>query len=522
MGLQKAPTNRIHEPVAASLDRPIVLGTWRGNAPAPQHGTDIYQPLFHVLDQGRVGVGLGQVFVLTDGEISDTDRVIQLALSNRWNSRIFTVGIGDGADAGLMEGLANVTGGRSDFVVSGEDVSSKVIPQHQTSLSGLLTEVSVHVAEDSSINIAPFPILPISQCVSSTVFVKLSEPIESRTGVLVSGDYCCDRQDFVIESHPARIDTTLLYSLYAYEALWCLERDVSHPDVFAKCVNLSVSSGVLCKESAFVGVSQQPVHRRISRSDLRLLGLISHDSFPDDLICSAWCGARAQSSADNRAAAGVFGSDEAVGPQPIVTNGHSGGEADRDIRRIETLDVGLRERGFATMIAMTVSDDEPSERRVSIALFLIKLLFFVVARLFLLLREEFVVVQISRDVRRRRVESRLIDAQDGREAPVEAPLVDSGEHQRGDPEFLGHELAEDLRYEKPPEVCRCHLVAASDAVREKAADIGRQRIWGEKGSKHLCSIWWMTRAPSSGEAKSKCAARLSEAITSSSGTSTSE
>jgi hypothetical protein len=217
-------------PVSISItgqqDGFVVRQTFKHGAPAPQDRTDIYQPLFHILDPGRVGVGLRQVFVLRDGEVSDTDRVIQLALSNRWNSRIFTIGIGGGADAGLVEGLANVTGGRSDFVVSGEDVSSKVILQLQTSLSGLLTEVSVHVAEDSSIDIAPFPILPISECVSSTVFVKLSEPIENRTGVLLSGDYCGDRQDFVIESRPARIDTTLLYSLYAYEALRCLERDV--------------------------------------------------------------------------------------------------------------------------------------------------------------------------------------------------------------------------------------------------------------------------------------------------------
>jgi hypothetical protein len=269
----------------ANVNRALTLAA---NMKADLGGTDIYEPLLHILGQGRSGVGLRQLFVLTDGEVGDTDRVIQLASSHRSKSRIFTIGIG-GADAGLVEGLANATGGRSDFVVSGEDLSSKVIAQLQTSLSSSLTEVAVHVAGDSSIDISPFPILPIAQSVSSTIFLRLSEPIEGGTGVLLCGDFCGDRQNFVIESRPARIDATLLYSLYAYEALRCLEREVSRPDVFARCVSLSVSSGVLCNETAFIGVCQQAAPHRISRSNLRLLGLgqVSYDSPPDDLLCVA-------------------------------------------------------------------------------------------------------------------------------------------------------------------------------------------------------------------------------------------
>jgi hypothetical protein len=237
----------------ANVNRALTLAA---NMQANLGGTNLHKPRLHVLGQGRSCVGLRQLFILTDGEVDDTDRIIQLASSHRSESRIFAIGIGGGADAGLIEGLANATGGRCDYVISNEDLSSKVIPQLQTSLSPSLTEVAVHVADNSSIDVSPFPILPISQSVSSTIFVKLSEPIEEGTGVLMSGDCCGHRQDFVIESRPARIDATLLDSRYAYEALRRLEHDVSRPEVFARCASLSVSSGVLCNETAFVGLSQ--------------------------------------------------------------------------------------------------------------------------------------------------------------------------------------------------------------------------------------------------------------------------
>jgi hypothetical protein len=65
-------------------------------------GTGLYGPLAHVVGQSLAGVGLRQVFVLTDGEIGDTDRVLELAASSRSTTRIFTIGIGGGADAGLV------------------------------------------------------------------------------------------------------------------------------------------------------------------------------------------------------------------------------------------------------------------------------------------------------------------------------------------------------------------------------------------------------------------------------------
>jgi hypothetical protein len=128
----------------------------------------------------------------------------------------------------LVEGLVNTTGDRADFVTSNEDLSRKVIPQLETSLSPSLNEVEIHVSGHNSIEISPFPLLPITKSVSATYFVKLNGPAEVES-VLMSGDLCGERQDLLIEHRRTILDDRLLSSLYASETLRCLERDINQP-----------------------------------------------------------------------------------------------------------------------------------------------------------------------------------------------------------------------------------------------------------------------------------------------------
>ena len=46
-----------------------------------------------------------QVFVLTDGEVSNTEQVISLVQSHQDHSRVFALGLGEGASHELVEGI---------------------------------------------------------------------------------------------------------------------------------------------------------------------------------------------------------------------------------------------------------------------------------------------------------------------------------------------------------------------------------------------------------------------------------
>ena len=64
-----------------------------------------------------------QVFLLTDGEVSNTNAVISLCDSEHQatGARVFTFGIGGEVSHALIQGVAKVSGGDSETVVSSED-----------------------------------------------------------------------------------------------------------------------------------------------------------------------------------------------------------------------------------------------------------------------------------------------------------------------------------------------------------------------------------------------------------------
>jgi hypothetical protein len=83
----------------------------------------------HHFNRFLKGTGLRQLFVITDSEGSNTDRVLELVRRNAVSTRCFAIGLGSGADIGLVQGIAEATGGRADFISDGEDLIGKVIGQ---------------------------------------------------------------------------------------------------------------------------------------------------------------------------------------------------------------------------------------------------------------------------------------------------------------------------------------------------------------------------------------------------------
>jgi hypothetical protein len=213
-------------------------------------GTEIYDPLFLIFEKPFKGQGIRQLFVITDGEVSNTDQVIELARRNAVSNRCFSIGLGGGADAGLVQGIADATGGRADFVSEGEDLTEKVIGQLETSLcGGIMTNVSIEVSNVGGIQFAPFPIPSISAAVAQTVFGRCPSPL-GRSPILVSGDLFGERIDEVVESKETDVGEEVLKALFAYETIKKSEANLNKSRFLReRIIQLSIESGVLCGET---------------------------------------------------------------------------------------------------------------------------------------------------------------------------------------------------------------------------------------------------------------------------------
>lgn len=233
-------------------------------------GTELFPVLESIFAAPQKGIGQRQIFVLTDGEVSNVDRVLKLAEDNSDNNRIFTLGIGTGADPGLVQGLSDVSGGRSDFVVvSDQDFSEKVIPQLETSTSCSLTNINVQVEGHDDVECSVVPIRPLTLNGGANLVLKSPTPFKGDETVLITGTYGDESVDIPITStHRPNEDRELARLVQVWfshqritslEKLYrqCKEDQEKKKALENSIISLSKESGILTSLTAFVAVSEK-------------------------------------------------------------------------------------------------------------------------------------------------------------------------------------------------------------------------------------------------------------------------
>lgn len=156
------------------------------NLKADLGGTVIFNPLKKIFSE-EVLHGQRQIFIMTDGEVMNVEKVLRLISRYSNNNRCFTIGIGRGCDAGLVEGMANSSGGKNDFVQEGDSISEKAIPQLQSSLHPSLNLIEIHIENNESFKVSPFPIPAINPKGSSVVYLSSKNSLNG--AVLINGVY---------------------------------------------------------------------------------------------------------------------------------------------------------------------------------------------------------------------------------------------------------------------------------------------------------------------------------------------
>lgn len=168
-------------------------------------GTEILAPLKYLKDHPPVKGRSREIFVLTDGEVSNTDEVIELCRSMSSDTRIFSFGLGYSPSRALVKGLARATNGHFVIVEPNAKVDTYVGSQFSRAIQPAIVHARLrwHGLPGKSLQ-APRQIAPLY--VNDRVLVyRLLEKGEL-TGQNVSVDLMVD--DIVINS--IRIPTRIV------------------------------------------------------------------------------------------------------------------------------------------------------------------------------------------------------------------------------------------------------------------------------------------------------------------------
>ena len=90
-------------------------------------GTELYQPIQDILSQPTDPSLPRHLYLLTDGEVFDTQKIIDMIRVNRDTTTVHSFGIGDGVSTELIKNSASAGKGHYSFIMNPEEIERKVL-----------------------------------------------------------------------------------------------------------------------------------------------------------------------------------------------------------------------------------------------------------------------------------------------------------------------------------------------------------------------------------------------------------
>jgi Ca-activated chloride channel family protein len=237
---------------------------------ADMGGTEILGALRFVLEAPLRGLPR-QVLLLTDGEVSNTDAVIDLVRRHAGHARVFTFGVGAGASQHLVKGVARAGEGEAELIAPGERIESKVLRQLQRALSPAVTDVEVDWGGKRAEQ-APHEVSPVFAEGRVLVYARLDDAAPAAITLRAKGPEGALSFALPLDAAAAR-EGSLVATLWARQMIRDLEegRSALHPrrgslqargrgvDDRAKdeIVRLATAHGLVSRHTSYVAVEER-------------------------------------------------------------------------------------------------------------------------------------------------------------------------------------------------------------------------------------------------------------------------
>uniref|UniRef100_G1R8W0 von Willebrand factor A domain containing 5B1 n=1 Tax=Nomascus leucogenys TaxID=61853 RepID=G1R8W0_NOMLE len=110
---------------------------------ADMGGTNILSPLKWVIRQPVHRGHPRLLFLITDGAVNNTGKVLELVRNHAFSTRCYSFGIGPNVCHRLVKGLASVSKGSAEFLMEGERLQPKMVKSLKKAMAPVLSDVTV-------------------------------------------------------------------------------------------------------------------------------------------------------------------------------------------------------------------------------------------------------------------------------------------------------------------------------------------------------------------------------------------
>ncbi|GAM20130.1 hypothetical protein SAMD00019534_033050 [Acytostelium subglobosum LB1] len=224
-------------------------------------GTNMCEPLTEIMEYPYNPEYPRQVFVLTDGQVCDREKILNMMSKQSSSTRVFALGIGRGVDRNLVIGLSQVCKGYYSFIADRDpNMEAKLLPLLQIALEPMLSNITVDWGTGIKVTQAPSIIRPVfmsERMIVHALIHTVDDPTKEHT-VLVNGT---DPSGNVF-SYPVKLDfsqavlgddSDLIHSVTANLIIADLEQleEKKAQDHKATIVRLGKRYGLVSKHTAF-------------------------------------------------------------------------------------------------------------------------------------------------------------------------------------------------------------------------------------------------------------------------------
>ena len=106
-------------------------------------GTEILPPLHDIFESDLIENYQRNIFILTDGQVSNSAEVFKLIEKNNEKSRVFSLGIGGEVSHDLVEGMARAGRGNAQFIIDEKEIEEVVVKQLKDAIQPALSNISI-------------------------------------------------------------------------------------------------------------------------------------------------------------------------------------------------------------------------------------------------------------------------------------------------------------------------------------------------------------------------------------------